>query len=99
MGWQSASMECTAYSLQTDVCEEDEVKVHATGNIEEGEVSSGEEGEIKGSTVSQVSQALVHLPLPCLQMSLTSRSLPPSTGHPLHSRQHMRPHPLVDMAT
>lgn len=30
------------------VCEEDEVKVHATWNIE-GELSSGEEGEIRGA--------------------------------------------------
>ena len=28
--------------------DEDEVKVHAAGDIEEGELSSGEEGEIKG---------------------------------------------------
>lgn len=30
------------------VDDEDEVKVHATEDIEEGEISSDEEGEIKG---------------------------------------------------
>ena len=34
--------------LKEFVHEEDEVKVHITGDIEEGEISSDEEGEIKG---------------------------------------------------
>ena len=38
--------------MQTkDLVSEDEVKVHATGDIEEGEISSDEEGEIKGEDV------------------------------------------------
>ena len=65
------------YSVQTDVCEEDEVKVHATGNIEEGEASSGEEGEIKGSTVSQVTRARVHL----LLCPADESDEPPSPSH------------------
>ena len=43
------------YSVQTRefVDEEDEVKVHVTEDIEEGEISSDEEGEIKGGHFDQ----------------------------------------------
>ena len=39
---------CSALTQTKDLVSEDEVKVHATGDIEEGEISSDEEGEIKG---------------------------------------------------
>ena len=39
---------CVLKTQTKDVEDEDEVKVHATEDIEEGEVSSDEEGEIKG---------------------------------------------------
>ena len=39
--------------------DEDEVKVHVMGAIEEGEVSSDEEGEIKGGRGMGVASTLV----------------------------------------
>ena len=42
------SCACVYKTQAKEVEDEDEVKVHATEDIEEGEVSSDEEGEIKG---------------------------------------------------
>jgi len=42
------------YPMQTrEFVDEDEVKVHVTEDIEEGEISSDEEGEIKGEHFDQ----------------------------------------------
>ena len=48
-GWKEW-LNAPVYPVQARefVDEEDEVKVHVTEDIEEGEISSDEEGEIKG---------------------------------------------------
>ena len=54
VGWEGEPLDFEDLMEDTEkptsrVCEEEEeVKVHATGVIEEGKLSSGEEGEIKG---------------------------------------------------
>lgn len=52
-GWSEADLDYEEELVEdiqqpTRSSEEDEVKVHSTEIIEEGELSSGEEGEIKG---------------------------------------------------
>ena len=47
--------------LKEFVHEEDEVKVHITGDIEEGEISSDEEGEIKGVYVCACVFVCLHI--------------------------------------
>ena len=76
--------------------EEDEVKVHSMEVIEEGELSSGEEGEIKGGRGTLNEVLHVHL---SLQMKVSHHQSTPSTHHtPHHSTIH-KPHPLVTMVT
>ena len=47
---------CGHGDVSQSISEEDEVKVHAVFDIEEGELSSGEEGEIKGMSGSSWGQ-------------------------------------------
>ena len=53
-GWKEW-LNAPVYPVQARefVDEEDEVKVHVTEDIEEGEISSDEEGEIKGGHFDQ----------------------------------------------